>query len=307
MAESKGKGEDRGEKADTTAGQHVKGPKDSLLVRVQKSNALAYMFIISFILFLLTRNVLFAVLTGVSLISYFAIDVLTGAKQHGVLEEMKELIIAAVIALVIWFGLMSILNTSSPISAIISCSMLPHFERGDMIILQGASPADIKAPEVELSKAQFDGIYGKANKNCNTTGVIDYMCSNCTRLSATDKKLISTSKCAREIRVANQVIDENFSNDVIVYIPTYVNGVPYGGDIIHRVFVKLKVDGKYYFLTKGDNNDAFDASAFNIVREEDVKGRVVARIPWLGYLKLFISGSFVDPKGCEVVYAHAIQ
>jgi signal peptidase I len=185
--------------------------------------------------------------------------------------------------------------------------MLPHFERGDMIILQGVRPADIKAPEVEISKAQFDEIYGRANTHCNSTGVIDYVCSSCTRISATDRKLISTSKCAREIRVSNQVIDENFSNDVIVYIPTYVSGVPYGGDIIHRVFVKLKVDGKYYFLTKGDNNDAFDASAFNIIREEDVKGRVVARIPWLGYLKLFISGSFTDPKGCEVVYAHTVQ
>lgn len=280
--------------------------RQSFLIRLHSSNALFYVFIASFVLFLITRFVLFAVLTGLSLIGYFVLDIAVGVKRQGLIKELKELAIAVVLALAIWYGLILALGTPSPISAIYSCSMLPRFERGDMIILQGVRPADIAAPEIVLTQDEFAGIYGRAHKPCNTTGVISYICSTCTRISSSTKEPIGLSNCTREIEINGALISENFSNDVIVYIPTYVDGTPYGGDIIHRVFAKIRVDGDYFFLTKGDNNDLFDTSAFHIIREQDVKGRVLLRIPWIGYLKLFISGSFIDPTGCEKMYAHNI-
>ena len=291
------------------------GETKNILIRLSESNALLYIFIIAFVLFIITRSIIFAIITGFSFIGYYIVDILVGIKQRGVIQEIKSIVIAVVIALIVWFGLIFILNTSSPISAIYSCSLLPRFERGDMIILQGVKASDIKAPEVELTPEEFSTIWGKVHVPCNTTGVITYVCSQCVRISSSTKKPIGFSQCAREILVNSSkgisIIDENFSNDVIVYSATYVNGRPYGGDIIHRAFAKIIVrdeNGTHYFLlTKGDNNDLFDASVFNIVREQDIKGRVLLRIPWIGYLKLFISGSYIDPEGCEKIYEHNIR
>src|SRR5271157_4437056 len=94
--------------------------------KLQDSNAVLILFVISFIAFLLTGNVIFAVLSGLSLISIFGLDILVGAKTHGIKQELIELAIAVVIALVIWFGIVFLLGTSSPISAIVSCSLLPN-------------------------------------------------------------------------------------------------------------------------------------------------------------------------------------
>ena len=112
-----------------------------------------------------------------------------------------------------------------------------------------------------------------------------------------------SQKCVRSLTIHNVTYNENLSNDVIVYAPSMA-GRYISGDIIHRVFVKLKVEDKYFILTKGDNNDFMDASVFDIIRQEDVKGRVLARIPILGYLKLFISGYFAEPVGCDTALLH---
>lgn len=61
--------------------------------------------------------------------------------------------------------------------------------------------------------------------------------------------------------------------DIIVF--NYKNRI-----ITHRI-VKIKVrDNKYYFKTKGDNNNVVDNF---IVSEEEVMGRIIFSIPYLGY------------------------
>ncbi|KYH38495.1 MAG: S26B, signal peptidase I [Candidatus Bathyarchaeota archaeon B23] len=54
--------------------------------------------------------------------------------------------------------------------------------------------------------------------------------------------------------------------------------------IVHRVVKKYKAGHKWFFVTKGDNNPNVDPSP---IPEENVLGRVVGRIPILGYLPLF--------------------
>jgi len=279
------------------------------LAKLQDSNALVILFGFAFIAYLLTRNVIFAVLSGISLLSIFGLDILVGASTHGIKDELIELAKAVVVALAIWFGIILLLGTSSPISGIVSCSLLPSYERGDMIILRGVPVGDLNAPTVELTPAEFASVYGAKQPSCGGRGPITYDCADsCQRVAFPGGQPATPSqKCLRSITVnssaTNSTYAENLSNDVVVYAP-YIGGQPVNGDIIHRVFLKLKVGDKYFMLTKGDNNDFMDASVFDIIKQEDVKGRVILRIPILGYLKLFISGYFAEPAGCDTALLH---
>ena len=68
--------------------------------------------------------------------------------------------------------------------------------------------------------------------------------------------------------------------DIIVY----KSGRP--DPIIHRVIKKWKND-KYYFQTKGDNNNGSIEGMETKIPEEYVFGKAVFRIPLLGYIKIF--------------------
>ena len=48
--------------------------------------------------------------------------------------------------------------------------------------------------------------------------------------------------------------------------------------VIHRVIDKYQLDGQIFFITKGDNNDSNDTDP---VSEEQLKGKAIARIPYL--------------------------
>ena len=60
-------------------------------------------------------------------------------------------------------------------------------------------------------------------------------------------------------------------------------------DIIHRVVGIVKVGETLYFETKGDHNAAPDPWVPG-VPEENVKGVLVGRIPYIGYVTLALQG-----------------
>lgn len=66
--------------------------------------------------------------------------------------------------------------------------------------------------------------------------------------------------------------------------------------VIHRVIEKYQEDGHTFFITKGDNNGGKDNDP---VSEDDLKGKIIARIPYLAWPTLWLerlSGrqSYVD-------------
>ncbi len=100
------------------------------------------------------------------------------------------------------------------------------------------------------------------------------------------------------IGILNTSLTENYSNPIIVYRAT--GNDAFSGDIVHRVYAALNVSGTYYFLTKGDNNQALDIEFGNYpVNQSDVVGYVVADVPALGYVKLLLSGQLATPAGCN--------
>ena len=82
--------------------------------------------------------------------------------------------------------------------------------------------------------------------------------------------LVIVQKCsAKEINV----------NDIVEYrLKDY--------SVIHRVSEKIDNNGVFIFRTKGDNNSSKDADP---VKEEQIVGRVIARIPYLAYPTIWIT------------------
>jgi signal peptidase I len=247
-----------------------------------------------------------------------ALEVALGVKTGGLGNEVKETVLAILLAVGIWYGLGFALHTSSPLDAVVSCSMLPSLDRGDMLLLQGGT---VNAPVVKMSgadweQARLDGLMGQQCAVCrdaNTdyaclsdgrggvarpSGVFDYSCGMCQRVNRDGRR--EYIPCTVGVNVSGHSVPVKQPGDTIVYTPQPGDTFSSSGEIVHRTRFIVDVDGKKYAFTKGDNNNWFDVQIGNSpIPEESVKGRVLARIPYLGYLKLFISGLFNEPAGCD--------
>jgi hypothetical protein len=105
------------------------------------------------------------------------------------------------------------------------------------------------------------------------------------------------------VTINGTTIYDNRNDSILVYAtgPTdyfYSLGDSY---IVHRIFAVLNVNGAYYVLTKGDNNPGLDIQYANypINATNNVEGKVIYSVPYIGYLKLALSNSFVEPAGCN--------
>jgi signal peptidase I len=249
-----------------------------------------------------------------------------------------DTVIAIVIALMLWFGATIVLNTSTPVSGVVSCSMLPNLERGDFIVVQGA---DINAYEISMTQSELEALNGPVTVfadgmeylvpmpvysycNCNPvdplcqkfdqnpeaviekTGPFTYHYTTC-EFDYENNDMTGYGKCLEYVEFKGQKYYANLSHDTIVYMAPPGDLYSYVGDIVHRAFFKIDVGGEKYYLTKGDNNPIMDLQVVGCsnpeivnhpVPEENVKGKVIARIPYLGYLKLLISGYWEEDSQC---------
>jgi len=132
------------------------------------------------------------------------------------------------------------------------------------------------------------------------TGLITYTCG--VREVKFDNGTIENEVYTSAITVAGTTIIGDNNNTIIVYQTVPQDYFYRMGDvyIVHRVYAVIDAAGKYYALTKGDNNPGLDIQYDNYpANESDIQGRVIASIPYLGYLKLIISSQFSEPAGCN--------
>lgn len=71
--------------------------------------------------------------------------------------------------------------------------------------------------------------------------------------------------------------------DIITFVST--SSATNGITITHKVIEVSMLNGEYYYRTKGDNNSTADSA---LVKDSNVIGRVVFRIPKAGYLQQFL-------------------
>ena len=281
--------------------------------------------------------ILFGFLVALEIGYFVSIEVKEGAAKHGWKHEALDTAIALVIALGIWFGASFLLNTSTPLSAVVSCSMLPNLQRGDFVVVQGA-PVD--AYEISMTQAELDSLnapatitypggeavingsifpYCVADRSrpaCQALitapdsviekkGPFTYRYERC-NLSYSNGSLAQTP-CLKSIDFHGTEYLTSFSNDVVVYQPQPQDAYAQIGDIVHRVFFQIDAGGAKYYLTRGDNNPFLDIQAYDYrtgvynrpVPAGRLRGKVIGRIPLLGYFKLFISGFLQEDPQCR--------
>ena len=229
------------------------------------------------------------------------------------------------------------LNTSSPISGVVSCSMLPNLQRGDFIIVQGAP---VNAYHINMTRQELDSLDAPATEtiggrsmvingsifpyciNNRTNPICAEFISNPTQLVETKGAFtynyqrcdlsfssgqLESEPCLKSITFHGTDYMSNFSNDIIVYQPPKGDYYALVGDIVHRALFVIDVDGSTYYLTRGDNNPIIDIQAYDYtdnlenhpVPQADLRGKVISRVPYLGYFKLFIVGSFTADPQCD--------
>ncbi len=190
-------------------------------------------------------------------------------------QSALELVYALAFAVGAWLLLGFVLQTDSPINVVTSCSMLPNLQRGDLVFIRGGVE---NVPAVNASFSELAG--AKVRNGLCLSGY-------------------NPVPCTEAVIIANRTIPANPGNDILVFNPR-----PSGpGLIIHRAFVEVRTEEGAYYVTKGDNNAGIDQQngRFEFVSVKDVKGRVILRIPYLGYLKLLLFLQFEVPPGCDTV------
>ncbi|MFA6530159.1 MAG: hypothetical protein WCT31_00370 [Candidatus Micrarchaeia archaeon] len=304
----------------------------------------AALLVIALILYLISPNdgyrLIFGVIVVIVIIGLVFLEIKQGAKEHGWKNEFKDTLLTLVAAVIIWYAIQFLLNTNSPISAVVTCSMLPNLQRGDFAIVQGASPA---AYSIEMTQSQFDSLYGDARFSFgeeagqSVKGSIYSYCiylrpEMCKQFVSEPEKFVEIkgpltfhySACSMDIRNKGVISEPcvtsvtfegneypiNLKNDVMVYQPGKTEIYSLYGDIIHRAYFKITVKetGKVYYLTKGDNNQVLDIQVYDYTRnmgndpisQDRVKGKLIANIPYLGYYKLLLSGFFTEPQQCTM-------
>jgi len=305
------------------------------------------LLILLFFAYLITKSGIVGLGAGALIVFIVVWEFYSGVKTHGFGKEAKETLIALGIALLLWFGAGWLLNTPVPINAIVSCSMLPSYERGDMVLLQGSAP---KAPVID-----YDGSIGDINSNahvqyrshpnakypdsnievkgsifayCAKEGAGSGVCSDfasnpgdfaeyhgplkinyghCTRVwpkSGQERAAI----CVKSAELSGRKIDFDYTNDLVVYAPKKNDLYSLVGDIVHRVAFGIRTpDGQVNYFTKGDNNPIFDFQAYEArynagnspVDASQIKGKVIARIPYIGNFKMFITPPVLFSSGAE--------
>ena len=315
-------------------------------------NLLYILLILAIVAYAFTSNILIGIFAFFIIVLIFSSEITYSSKNIGVKKTMIEFALSIIAAILTIYGIGILLGTQVPIDTVASCSMLPHLNRGDLVIIQGIKNyssfvSNNKIPTINMSPYLFSlfnesienelvlylPYYNDNKSNVSLNGVIIHNRYNValysliciSRLLGANDKNLGQCVIPKQIGIIrfnytienvsingkmykivdndeliydNKVIKENYTMPIIVYRATPPDS--FSGDIIHRVVAAIRVNDTYYFITKGDNNNAFDIQYYNKPpSENEVLGYMVYSIPLLGYVKLIVSGQLAQPLGCN--------
>ncbi len=281
----------------------------------------------------------------IEILAMVALEIRQGAREAGWKHELLDTVLALAVAGAIWLSASFILNTSSPVSAVVSCSMLPNLYRGDFVVLQGAAPDSYDISMARDEFAEFSKgtptlfwnntrlkVNGSAYAYCNpsnpnsyaplckafisdpasvaeVSGPLTYHYSTCS-IEYTNESYTIYGPCLESVTFSGREYPMNLSHSVIVYKSDPGSYYSLIGDIVHRAVFTIDVNGDKYYLTKGDNNPIMDNQVFDYkdfhtgnppIPAKNVRGKVISRIPFLGYYKLVISLYFHEDAQCSTL------
>ncbi len=201
-------------------------------------------------------------------------------KDNEAISWVVYLASAFLFAWLIYTGLGLAFGTQSPMMIVVSGSMEPLYNRGDIILLHGAGEDSVNSPEV----------------------VFDFP-SLKERELASFAELIYSDSSPKKIEAISFNNGQNLSitqdGDIVVYWSNRMNE-----PVVHRTVAKLRAGDGVYFLTKGDSvyNTTVDQDCGLIlngrpqkacielypVPVENLQGKSFFQIPILGCVKLWL-------------------
>lgn len=104
-----------------------------------KLNILYLFLVLSVIGYVLSSNPILGAIAFVLIVFTMVEEFRESVNDEGLRKSLYDVIAAIVIIVVIWIILVILLDTTSPINVVASCSMLPSLHRGDLVILHGIS------------------------------------------------------------------------------------------------------------------------------------------------------------------------
>lgn len=241
--------------------------------------ALVLLFFISIVGYFSTHYQIFSVLFLGIVALYFYFDVYPKSfEKNSLIPLAKEITLALFFAYLIWSTSQFLLNTSTPINVVTSCSMQPYLNRGDLILVSGGN--------INVPNYQFKGSLTNLEKS------LSFQSTPC---SLTDGSNVQFSYCTTALYFNGTVIQAVTNNSVVVY-DSRLAGL---GLIVHRAVAEFNNGTNSYFFTKGDNNPILDQQSFiGPINSNQIYGKVFAIIPYIGYLKLLLFLDLSNPAGC---------
>ncbi len=259
-----------------------------------------YFFLLGlFLLYILVKNILLGLLAGALMVFIVAWEFYAGVKEGGLKSELKNTALAILFALIVWFGAAWVLATPTPINAIVSCSMRPAYERGDLVFLKGGEihtayfnysglASEINSTAVVTWQNESWEVNGSLVVYCsyaNAKGILDVHCldlmqapeefseahgplkftyGTCPRVFSPDNGTTTDTVCVKKTEFNGKTVAYDTGYDLIVYGPKPGDLYARVGDIVHRVRLAVNDStGTIIYLTKGDNNPVFDLQAYD--------------------------------------------
>lgn len=155
------------------------------------------------------------------------------------------------------------------------------------LALQTSHPVVAVVSESMEHGSSFDDWWSNANSWYVSNGISKEQFMKFTLKNGFNKGDIMTlkGKKAADIKVGDVVVFWSAKKD----------------PIIHRVVKKWQENSTYYFQTKGDNYKTNPTSIKNVlldetkISEEQIVGNAIARVPLLGYIKIWFVELLVNP------------
>ncbi len=224
--------------------------------------------------------------------SYSKFKKIWGKVWHFIWEDnsiwswIVNIILAFVlIKFIVYPGLGFVLGTNFPIVAVVSSSM----EHNSVARCVDYGQAEVLGFEIRKCSNYDYNLCGKSFESKQHFGFDDYW-DTCGEWYISNTNV--TKQDFREYRFSNgfnkgdiMILRGAKPEDTeIGEVIVYRNSQP--DPIIHRVVKKWRLDDKYYFQTKGDNNAA-SGGVDKDISEERVVGKAFVRVPLLGYIKIW--------------------
>lgn len=295
-----------------------------------------FVLILLFVVFCLNKQFAFLLFAGFFVIAALLLEVIRYSLGYGFFSDTKQVLAAAVCAIVFLQAMAWLLPSYSPLHFIASCSMLPEYSPGDAVFVWGGG-MDVPAVridekyvpsgdalvhfgnesmEVKGSLYAYCSHYG--NELCNgfiatpenfseSAGQVMYKYGSCTAVKTSG---IESAPCVKSISINGKEFPAQSGASIIAF-PASIIGLDWkDARIAHRAIVGIEdSSGSVFYITKGDNNPTFDAQIYEYgtdrggraVMMDEVKGRVLFKVPFLGFMsKRFVQSENMD--GCDGYY-----